>query len=93
MLGPGERLAAREPEAVGRASALSNDRRSTDDRVAEVAALLGAHRRLSTKEIIAALGWSRSTTRRVLEAAVADGAVRATAPSPRSPEQSYEPTG
>ena len=64
--------------------------RAADDRQAELLATLTAHGRLTRRDLQRRLGWSRSTLRDVLRAAVNAGAVRALAEDPRSPFQAYE---
>ena len=63
--------------------------RTTDDRIAELVHVLGNAGRLPRRELQRRLGWSRSTLRNVLEAAVDAGLIRTLAAHPRSPFQTY----
>ena len=64
--------------------------RSADDRQAELLQVLCNHGRLSRRQLQEQLGWTRSTLRDVLRAAVEAGNVAKLAPHPRSPFQVYE---
>ncbi len=60
------------------------------DRESAVLAMLAERERVTTREVIDALGWSRSTTRDVLTRMVASGRIVSVAASARSPFQAYE---
>ena len=64
--------------------------RSAEDRQAELLDHLRSNGKLSTREIVDVLGWSRGTTRSVLAALVDEGLVETTAASPNAPYQAYE---
>lgn len=59
------------------------------DREGAVLALLAERERVTTREVINTLGWSRSTTRDVLARMVASGQIVSVAASARSPFQAY----
>ncbi len=63
--------------------------RSAKDRLAELVETLEDAGRMTRRDLQRRLGWSRSTLRNVLRAAVDGGRVLALAPSPRSPFQVY----
>lgn len=67
----------------------SSTRRSPAERQVEVIELLGQRGELTTREIIEALGWTRSTTRAVLAALVEEGQIEGCAGATRSPSQRY----
>lgn len=68
----------------------ANGRFSGQARAAELLALLGASPDpLTRHQIVHTLAWSRSTTRAVLAALIAEGRVLPEAASPRSPHQRY----
>lgn len=60
-----------------------------DTRTTAVLALFSPGEALSARDVMQALGWSRSTTRDVLARLVAAGALSGTAASARSPRQTY----
>jgi len=77
------------PKAVARTPRPSTTRQSPATRQAEVLDLLCQQGDLTTREIIEALGWTRSTTRAVIAALVDDGQVEGCAAAARSPSQRY----
>jgi len=64
--------------------------RSAEDRQDELVQILTERGRMPRRVLQRRLGWSRSTLRNVLRAAVEAGKVLALAPSPRSPFQVYQ---
>lgn len=64
--------------------------RSAKDRQAELVQTLRRQGRMSRRQLQERLGWTRSTLRDVLRAAVEAGIVSKLAPHPRSPFQVYE---
>jgi len=80
----------RPPPEVPRLPMQPEGYRTTDDRIAELVQVLGNAGRLPRRELQRRLGWSRSTLRNVLEAAVDAGLIRTLAAHPRSPFQTYK---
>lgn len=60
-----------------------------EERTRQLLDVLGVRGPSSTEALIAALGWTRSTVRRVLAGAMSQGDVLADLPSPQSPGQRY----
>jgi hypothetical protein len=81
------------PPPRARVEAPAPDRLSAAARAEAVLKLLRTRDRpMTTREIVDALGWTRSTTRAVLASLVAAGRVRPVAESTRSRQQAYTST-
>ena len=95
VTGPSQRAATPRPRPApnppaARPLVRSSEFRSQEDREQELLGVLRARGgELSRLELQRALGWPRSTLRKVLAVAVRDGVIERTARVARSPGQSY----